>query len=442
MSQEIPSPATVVAPPRRDPALDGVRGLAVLMVFWFHYGGGLESKNPLIHLAGFFTQACWIGIVIFFALSGFLITGSLWDSISEKLPLRNYFIRRALRILPLYLLALGISFLGAMSAGIKFETIKAFLVYLFFLQDVPYLADIAQKTHSIFPLYHLWTLAVEEQFYLLWPLLLLGVDNRRGARNLCIRVFIFSAFFRLIFALPDLNFGRVSLYDDFLLTHAGSLALGGAVALALRSRDRATGRIAAPVRFLRRYAVPAFYGGIVLFIAIGIFKKNFLIAEPLQFMFGTLGLSVSAAALIALALRPGSVRTFFTMRILGFLGRISYGFYVFHILLQPWFDLLGMRLTTFFLIRIPYSQNLYHTCRLLVAFPLTLMVAIVSFYLLEKPFLRLARKFPMPSALPSGLHLLNSTRRDPTRHTIPAHEFISISQNPRKSRTPPTSRND
>jgi peptidoglycan/LPS O-acetylase OafA/YrhL len=372
-------------------------------------------------------------VVIFFVLSGFLITGSLWDAIDEKSLLRNFFIRRALRILPLYFLALLISFLGALAHGLTFATFKAFLIYVFFLQDLPVLADWALKYNSPYPLYHLWSLAVEEQFYLLWPLLLLGADNRRGARNICLRIVAFSAFFRLIFSLPDLNFGRHGLYDDFVLTHAGALALGGAVALALRSRDRSTGRIASPVRFLRRYAAPAFYSGLLLFIAIGIFRKtrlwptSFLIKEPLQFMFGLLGVSVAAAALIAIVLRPGRPRKVFSYPWLGYLGRISYGFYIFHILLQPWFDYLGGRLMIYpsRLFHMNYwSGDLYQFCRMVAAFVITLGVSMVSYQLLELPMMRLGRRFPMPSPLPSGLHLLSSTRRDPNRSTTPSQDII------------------
>ncbi len=427
------TPAIVVsAPSRRDPALDGLRGLAVIMVFFFHYAGGLASKEPIIHALGFVTQACWIGIVLFFALSGFLITGTLWDAIDEKFILRNFFIRRALRILPLYAVALVISFLGALAVGLNADTIKSFSIYALFLQDVPYLADFTQKSVSPFPLYHLWSLAVEEQFYLLWPFLLLGVENRRSARNMCIRVFAVSIFFRLFFALPDLNFGRVGLYDNFLLTHAGALALGGAVALALRSRERSSGRIAAPVRFLRRYAAIAFFSGMVLFIGIGVYKQSFLIADPLQFMFGLLGVSVAAAALVALVLRPGRVRTFFSHPALGFLGRISYGFYIFHILLQPVFDPLALRITIY-LARFThgYSQNLYQASRFVIALPITVIVATLSFYLLETPIMRLGRRFPMPTPLPGGLHLLNSTRRDPSRNTIPSPDFIAVNTSDR-----------
>jgi len=443
MQSEMPAASDVVsAPPRRDPALDGLRGFAMLLVFLFHYGGGLDSKNPVVHVLGYVTQASWIGVVVFFALSGFLITGSLWDAIDEQYLLRNFFIRRALRILPLYYLALLISFLGALAHPITLETVKAFLIYVFFLQDLPFLADWALKYHSAYPLYHLWSLAVEEQFYVFWPLLLLAAESRRGARSVCLRIFAFSAFFRLIFSLPDLNFSRVGLYDYFLFTHAGALALGGAVALALRSRDRTTGRIASPVRFMRRYAGMAFYAGMSIFIGIGIFRKlpeysrSFLIQEPLQFMFGLLGVSVAAAALIAIVLRPGRPRTFFSSRVLGYLGRVSYGFYIFHILLQPWFDDLAMKMSVYLSVhaRIQWSGDLYQFVRMVIAFAITLGVATISFRFLESPLLRLGLRFPLPTPLPEGLHLLSSTRRDPNRSTTPSQDIIPAAREGRHPR--------
>ena len=81
------------------------------MVFVFHYGGGLQSSHHSVRILGYLTQTGWIGVVLFFALSGFLITGGLWDSLQDapthKLAvLRNFYVRRALRILPLYFAAL------------------------------------------------------------------------------------------------------------------------------------------------------------------------------------------------------------------------------------------------------------------------------------------------------------------------------------------------
>jgi len=415
----------IPAPTRRDPGLDGLRGLAVLMVFVFHYGGGLASKNLVVQVLGNIVQASWIGIVLFFALSGFLITGSIWDSINEKFLLRNYFIRRALRILPLYLIALLISFLSALSNGLTFNVIRAYLIHLFFLQDIPFLADYAVIDTSAYPIYHLWSLAVEEQFYLLWPILLLKVDNRRGARTMCLRVFAFSFFFRLIFSLPDLNFYHHGLYDHFLFTHVGALALGGASALALRSRDSSTGRIASPVRFLRKYSNHAFFVGLAVYIAVGVFKHSFLMENPLIFLFGLPAASVSCAALLAIVLSPGSTRRFFSGPVLGWFGRISYGFYIFHILLQPWFDKLAFPLTLrcMRLTHWNWSQDLYQSMRFIAALVITTAVSAVSFRYLESPFLRLGRSFPLPPPLPSGLNVVNSARREPSRDTSPAAVF-------------------
>ena len=82
---------TSSTPAHHDAALDGLRGIAVLMVFLFHYGGGLKSHNLAVRLLGHITAAGWTGVVVFFTLSGFLITGSLWDSRGNSHWLRNFY---------------------------------------------------------------------------------------------------------------------------------------------------------------------------------------------------------------------------------------------------------------------------------------------------------------------------------------------------------------
>jgi peptidoglycan/LPS O-acetylase OafA/YrhL len=379
----------------RDPALDGLRGVAVLMVFVFHYGGGLQSHNLFVHGLGVLTEAGWTGVVLFFALSGFLITGSLWDSFSEPHWLRNFYVRRALRILPLYyVVILACAFL-AVAHGSSFVDIKPFWIFAFFLQDLPFLAARAIQTYSPLPLYHLWSLAVEEQFYLLWPALLLTVrGNRRSALRLSLWVFAVCAGFRLaIYGLPALAFARQGqLFDSFLLTHAGSLALGAAVALAMRSRK--TGHISRSTKFVHRRASWFLLAGLALFILSSIICKSFYLTLPLQFMLGLPGVSLACAALIPMVLRPGLGRRIFSFAPLGWLGRISYGFYIFHILLQPIFDFLAARITH------SASGGYYQTVRLMVAFPITLIVAWLSFHLLEFPFLLRKRRYPMHQPLP------------------------------------------
>jgi peptidoglycan/LPS O-acetylase OafA/YrhL len=428
MLPQTPAVTAVSEPPRRDAALDGLRGFAALLVFLFHYGGGLESTGIVGKVIGYITQASWVGVILFFALSGFLITGSLWDAISEKFLLRNFFIRRAARILPLYFVALLISFLGALTHPLTFDTIRAFVIYVFALQDLPFLGDMALSYNSPYPLYHLWTIAVELQFYIFWPMLMLKAESRRDARNLCVRTFVFSVFFRLIFSLPDLNFATSGLYNNFLFTHAGALALGASVALALRSRDRVSGRIASPVRFIRRYADWAFLGGMAVYIAIGVFAKSFLIEVPLEFMFGLIGVSVASAALIAIVLRPGGARDFFSHRALVYLGRISYGFYIFHILLQSWFDTIAITWCKRFndIFFHTWSDDVFHIYRFVIAFLITLAVSAISYRFFESPIIRWSKRFPMPAALPAGLQLHQSSRRDNSPETSPASEFTAV----------------
>ncbi len=182
---------------RRDAALDGLRGLAILMVFLFHYGGGLQSSRPAVHLFGLLTQAGWLGVVLFFALSGFLITGSLWDTVAQGHRLRNFYARRALRILPIYSLALLAAAGAALLSGATLAQLKPLAIFAFFLQNLPHLAAAAIQNPSPLPLYHFWTLAVEEQFYLLWPLILLFAHSRRHALRLSLWFFAITLFFLL-----------------------------------------------------------------------------------------------------------------------------------------------------------------------------------------------------------------------------------------------------
>jgi peptidoglycan/LPS O-acetylase OafA/YrhL len=395
---------------QRDPALDGLRGFAVLMVFFFHYGGGLQSTSPAVRLIGYISQVSWLGVVLFFALSGFLITGSLWDSVGQPHRLRNFYARRALRIFPLYFAALLAAALFALSRGTTFVQLKPLTLFVFFLQDFPHLATRALETPHTLPLYHLWTLAVEEQFYLLWPLILLLAHSRRHATRLSLWVLgITEIFLYSVYALAAFQGARVSrLYDYFLLTHTGALALGAAVSLSMGSRNAADGRKPGSHRIIRKYARPAFFAGIAIYLLTSFNAGTLYLIGPLQFWLGLPAISTAAAASIPLVLRKGLPRSVFSFGPLGWLGRISYGFYIFHILLEPLFDYLGAAISH------STSGEYYQIVRLVVAFLLTCLVSWLSFHLFEVPILSLKRFFPMSSSLPWGEPIL-STHRKRTR---------------------------
>jgi peptidoglycan/LPS O-acetylase OafA/YrhL len=391
---------TTTAPwTRRDTALDGLRGFAVLLVFVFHYGGGLQSATPAIRILGLITQASWIGLVLFFALSGFLITGSLWDSAGQSHRLRNFYIRRVLRILPLYSVALLAAAMAALVKGATLRQLKPLAIFVLFLQDFPHLGSLALQTPSPLPLYHFWTLAVEEQFYLLWPLiLLLLAHSRRHALRISLWIFALTELFLLcVYSLPPFNGARLHhLYDHFLFTQCGALVLGCAVSLAMGDRTAPSGRKPGTHRLVRKFAQPAFLGGIALFLFTSYLAGSLSLTEDFQFWLGLPAISIAAAATIPLLLRTGRPRTLFSLPPLAWLGRISYGFYVFHILLEPFFDNLGARIAH------TSSGDYYHIVRALAAFVLTCLLSWLSFHLFEMPILSLKRFFPLNPSLPWG----------------------------------------
>ncbi len=127
---------------------------------------------------GYFTEAGWTGVILFFALSGFLITGSLWDSREERDVLRNFYTRRVLRIFPLYYAVVLIALLASIARGTRLAELTPVLLYAGFLQNLPGLVSTALLPISPLPLFHLWSLAVEEQFYIVWPALILFSGTR------------------------------------------------------------------------------------------------------------------------------------------------------------------------------------------------------------------------------------------------------------------------
>ena len=146
------------------PALDGVRGLAVLMVFVYHYGGGARSSNPLLRTVGETVKLGWSGVTLFFVLSGFLITGILWRSREEERWWRTFYIRRILRIFPLYYFTLLIVFVSGLVFHRVYLLGTPLMVYAFYLQGLLTRMNLG----AVFPftMGHYWSLAVEEHFYL------------------------------------------------------------------------------------------------------------------------------------------------------------------------------------------------------------------------------------------------------------------------------------
>jgi len=194
--------------------------------------------------------------------------------------------------------------------------------------------------------------------------------------------------------MPVFNYCRWNhLFDQFVLTYAGALALGAAVALAMRSKNR-SGRVGSPRRFVQHWAPKAFAGGIVVYLAVSWLCRSLYLTEQLQFTLALPAVAIACASLIPIVLRHGITRSIFSITPLAWLGRISYGFYVFHILLQPLFDYITFQLVH------DWHGSVYQTVRLVVAFFITLIVSWLSYRFFEMPILRLNRFFPLGTSVP------------------------------------------
>jgi peptidoglycan/LPS O-acetylase OafA/YrhL len=378
------------SPDRHIPSLDGLRGLAVIAVILCHAnhatGGPLMVGRLTGPVASVFGWG-WIGVDLFFVLSGFLITGILFDAKGGDGYFRKFYARRILRIFPLYfgflllviaLSRLGCSFTpwvsrdGALSLGLFF--------YNFWLVF----------THQFIDCLHaFWSLAVEEHFYLFWPLAVFAF-HRRALMRLCLAGAVLSLLLRVALIL-----GGTWPLSAFFLTpcHLDGLLAGSCVALAWRD----------PTDWARvqRWSGRVVLGSGCLLLGIALGQRHFL--PDIDFRRGdaatvdstlvlTLGLSCLAvlfAGLVAIAVGANQgdwPRRVFEQPALRTIGKYSYGIYVFHPLI--------LSLTVALLS--PASHLPVFVAKPVVAIwalVASLVTAWLSYHCFEKHFLRLKRYF-------------------------------------------------
>lgn len=301
------------------PALDGLRGLAILLVVVYHNFGFIDY---------FFFG--WLGVDLFFVLSGFLITDILLRTLPEKNYLRNFYMRRVLRIFPLYYLALIIFLVIIPRTNIPLD-LKYYTdnqVWLWtYLQNWLYIFKNPGQTTT---LNHLWSLAVEEQFYLLWPMVILFV--RRPQYLMILISFLLVAVLGLRLWIWSNQVAELAYFNLYTFSRIDGICIGCLVALLRRSKPG----------FLERHTT-----WIVLFFA----ALNFIfffINRRSGYTFPYLALVgyTTFAMIFGLLVndtvegKTKIVRAIFNIGVLKFFGRISYGFYIFHwpvyLLSAPW----------------------------------------------------------------------------------------------------------
>jgi peptidoglycan/LPS O-acetylase OafA/YrhL len=359
------------------PALDGLRGLAIFAVFALHYHPD-ETLGPWpLRLVDRASLLGWAGVSLFFVLSGFLITGILWDSLGGEHWWRNFYIRRSLRIFPLYYLVLAVVTVIAIVVGNPWKAIGKISIDFLYLTDIPGLWGEMWGSPLQAHLVHFWSLAVEEQFYLIWPFVLLaGAKNRRGVMRICVGVWLVSFAFRL--SVDSLGWSWLWTHH-FLLSRAGELCAGAFLSLALRDTPAVVAKIL-------KYARVVFFLSLAALVVLILVSPGLSLMDRYWSTYGIAVLSIFSCATVAMCLRPGPIRLVFENSALRWLGKISYGIYVYHYLLFDVFQELTRRIA-------PNAGPLASGLLLvLVGGAGTLLISSLSFYTFERAFLALKDK--------------------------------------------------
>jgi peptidoglycan/LPS O-acetylase OafA/YrhL/lysophospholipase L1-like esterase len=356
--------------------LDGLRGIAILMVmvhrFW---------PRTAIGTAADVAGAGWIGVDLFFVISGFLIAGILLDTKGDAGYFRNFYARRALRIFPLfYIFVIGV--LVAFSNNPEFrERAGSPLWYLFHLGNIPEGLLDKNVPYWIAPT---WSLAIEEQFYLTFPLLVYLLDRRR----------LTIALFSMIAVAPVIRLVTMLLAPDhervqylFTLCRIDTIAVGCLLAVIVRSVD------------VERWREHAKLGAIVLLpsivvLAIGSHLDR---RSPFDRVFGYSIVAVGCACVVALVIlsRGSRATTLLRLRPLTYLGKLCFGLYLLH---RP-----ADTIVSAVAARLHIHRDLY---LLLPKIGVAIVLATISWRVIERPFLHLKERFATarhPNAATAGV---------------------------------------
>jgi peptidoglycan/LPS O-acetylase OafA/YrhL len=367
----------------RIPALDGIRGIAILCVMLYHFTfySGIDPTLVVDKVYYHTALVGWFGVDLFFVLSGFLITGILYDTASAPQYFRNFYARRVLRIFPLYYGTLAVFFFLlplVIDVSEAFEELlRDQLWYWSYLVNVQIALD---YWPSFFALGHFWSLAVEEQFYLVWPLVVFFL-KRRSLIAICVVCIVGAFLVRVGFAW----FGNPTAAYVLTPSRADALAIGGLLAL--------LGRGPHGLGTLSTWAWPTFVVAGAGLGAIFLVKQGLGTEDPVVVTIGfsLIAFLFGALVLLALVARPGSRRErLFSHPALAFFGRYSYALYVFH---HPIAIYLGGILGVASLPRLLQSQLPGQLIFVVVATGLSLALAIPSWHFYESRFLALKRHF-------------------------------------------------
>lgn len=352
------------------PAMDGLRALAVLVVYVFH------ATKPL-------STGGFIGVDVFFVISGFLITALLikeWNRFSH-INFKNFYIRRALRLLPALIFMLGMylivtqTFLRGVVEGATEQAWGDVLIVLFYVSN--WTRALGFERPNV--LGHAWSLSTEEQFYMFWPpILYLLLRYVRTPKRIALVAFAGSllvALHRFNLVIQGTSIERLSTGLD---TRLDGILMGCGLGVLYIS-----GLLPTSPKFLKLTNILAGFS------VVGLLVMNFTISyfdrESYMYWLFIANLCTLFILLQLAVVEKSWLKKVLELPPLIYIGKISYGIYLYHMPILTFLGALGFRSWT----------------RLLIIGPITLIVSILSYQYLEAPFLKLKDKF---SGVSEGIH--------------------------------------
>ncbi len=363
------------------PNLDGLRFICFLAVFLYHCNETIFPKiaNPkIVSFLNFLFRNGNLGVNIFFVLSGFLITFLLIKEkeLKNTISLSNFYVRRILRIWPLFYLCIFLGF--AVFPLVKYGTIPSpnepsnFWSYIFFAGNFNFI-KIWPHPPDALNLLVLWSVAVEEQFYLTWPIILKYFSGKYY-QYIFILIILFTLLFRSFFTsdYPVLHFHSFSVIGD--------MALGGIAALACSSSTRFFKFI---VNMKRNFIIAVYFITIIFIL----FKEYiFFYQAPVVMERVILG-SLFAFVIIEQNFAKRSFFKFSKFKLISGLGVYTYGLYSLHFF--------GILLVEKIIDKFYIPVHTLFSCLIasLAALLVTIFLSYLSYHFFEKWFLKLKERF-------------------------------------------------